>query len=105
MSKIIIAGERLHQIIVAPVVSEKSTRAAEKANQAVFKVLRDAKKPEIKRAVEVLFKVKVEGVRTLNVKGKSKRFGRFDGQRSDWKKAYVTLAQGQEIDLLSGAAS
>lgn len=105
MSKVIIAGERLHQIILAPVVSEKSTRAAEKANQAVFKVLRDARKPEIKRAVEVLFKVKVESVQTLNVKGKTKRFGRVDGHRSDWKKAYVTLAKGQEIDLMSGAAS
>ncbi len=105
MSKIIIAGERLHQIILAPVVSEKSTRAAEKANQAVFKVLRDARKPEIKRAVEVLFKVKVESVTTLNVKGKTKRFGQSNGHRSDWKKAYVTLAKGHEIDLMSGAAS
>ena len=93
MSKISIAGERLHKIILAPVVSEKSTRAAEKSNQAVFKVLRDARKPEIKLAVEKLFNVKVEGVRTLNVKGKSKRFGAFSGVRSDWKKAYVTLAE------------
>ncbi|WP_029919099.1 50S ribosomal protein L23 [Nevskia soli] len=105
MSKISIAGERLHKIILAPVVSEKSTRAAEKANQAVFKVLRDARKPEIKQAVEKLFNVKVEGVRTLNVKGKSKRFGAFSGVRSDWKKAYVTLAEGQEIDFLSGASN
>ena len=105
MSKISIAGERLHQIILAPVVSEKSTRAAEKSNQAVFKVLRDARKPEIKAAIEKLFNVKVEGVRTLNVKGKSKRFGAFSGVRSDWKKAYVTLAEGQEIDFLSGASN
>jgi large subunit ribosomal protein L23 len=105
MSKISIAGERLHKIILAPVVSEKSTRAAEKSNQAVFKVLRDARKPEIKLAVEKLFNVKVEGVRTLNVKGKSKRFGAFSGVRSDWKKAYVTLAEGQEIDFLSGASN
>ena len=105
MSKISIAGERLHQIILAPVVSEKSTRAAEKSNQAVFKVLRDARKPEIKAAIEKLFNVKVEGVRTLNVKGKSKRFGASQGVRSDWKKAYVTLAEGQEIDFLSGAAN
>ena len=81
MSKISIAGERLHKIILAPVVSEKSTRAAEKSNQAVFKVLRDARKPEIKAAIEKLFNVKVEGVRTLNVKGKSKRFGAFSGVR------------------------
>jgi large subunit ribosomal protein L23 len=105
MSKLKIAGERLHQIILAPVVSEKSTRVAEKQNQAVFKVLRDARKPEIKAAVEKMFNVKVEGVRTLNVKGKTKRFGASMGVRSDWKKAYITLAEGQEIDFLSGAAS
>ena len=97
MSKISIAGERLHKIILAPVVSEKSTRAAEKHNQAVFKVLRDARKPEIKAAVEKLFNVKVEGVRTLNVKGKSKRFGASQGVRSDWKKAYVRLKQGEKV--------
>ena len=100
MSKISVAGERLHSVILAPVVSEKSTRVAEKGNQAVFKVQRDARKPEIKAAVEKMFNVKVEGVRTLNVKGKNKRFGRFEGVRSDWKKAYVTLAEGQEIDFL-----
>jgi large subunit ribosomal protein L23 len=105
MSKIKIAGERLHQVILAPVVSEKSTRVAEKQNQAVFKVLRDAKKPEIKAAVEAMFSVKVEGVRTLNVKGKSKRVGQTMGQRSNWKKAYVTLAAGQEIDFLAGASA
>lgn len=105
MSKIKISGERLHQLILAPVVSEKSTRAAEKSNEAVFKVLRDAKKPEIKAAIEKLFNVKVEAVRTLNVKGKVKRFGGATGVRSDWKKAYVKLAQGQEIDFLAGANS
>lgn len=93
--------DRLHQIIIAPVISEKSTTAAEKANAAVFKVLRDAKKPEIKTAVEALFKVKVESVRTLNVKGKTKGFGRTPGRRSDWKKAYVKLAEGQELDFLA----
>ena len=93
--------DRLHQIIIAPVISEKSTTAAEKANAAVFKVLRDAKKPEIKTAVETLFKVKVESVRTLNVKGKTKGFGRTPGRRSDWKKAYVKLAEGQELDSLA----
>ncbi|MBV8063590.1 MAG: 50S ribosomal protein L23 [Nevskia sp.] len=105
MSKISIAGERLHRIILAPVVSEKSTRSAEKHNQAVFKVLPDARKPEIKAAVEKLFNVKVEAIRTLNVKGKTKRFGASMGVRSDWKKAYVTLAEGQEIDFLGGAAN
>lgn len=105
MSKAVIAGERLHQIILAPVVSEKSTNLAEQHNQFVFKVLRDARKPEIKRAVETLFKVEVKSVQTLNVQGKRKRFGRFQGKHSDWKKAYITLAAGQEIDLISDAAS
>lgn len=103
MSKIKLSGERLHQLILAPVVSEKSTRVAEKQNQAVFKVLRDAQKPEIKDAVEKLFNVKVEDVRTLNVKGKTRRLGATVGVRSDWKKAYVKLAEGQEIDFLAGA--
>jgi large subunit ribosomal protein L23 len=102
MSKLSVAGERLHQVILAPVVSEKSTRVAERGNQAVFRVLRTARKPEIKAAVEKLFGVKVEAVQTSNVKGKTRRFGRFEGVRSDWKKAYVTLAEGQEIDFLSG---
>lgn len=105
MSNMIIAGERLHQIILAPIVSEKSTRVAEKANQAVFKVRSDARKPEIRRAVEAMFDVKVVSVSTLNVNGKSKRFGRRLGRRSDWKKAYVTVAEGQQIDLISGASS
>ena len=100
MSKVM-AG-RLHRVIVAPVISEKATRVAEKRNQAVFKVLRDASKPEIKLAVEQLFKVKVTDVNTLNVAGKNKRFGQSMGRRSDWKKAYVTLAEGQEIDFAGG---
>ena len=97
--------ERLHQIILAPVISEKATRVAEKRNQAVFKVLPDAQKPEIKEAVEKLFNVKVTSVSTLNVKGKTKRFGQTVGKRSDWKKAYVTLAEGQETDFVGGAAN
>ncbi len=105
MSKHTFAGERLHQIILAPVVSEKSTRVAEKQNQAVFKVLRDADKLEIKKAVETLFSVTVTKVQTLNQKGKTKRFGQSMGVRSDWKKAYVTLAEGQEIDFLAGGAA
>ena len=96
---------RMQQIILGPVISEKSSRASEKRNQAVFKVARDAQKPEIKQAVEKLFNVKVEGVQTLNVKGKTKRFGQSIGRRSDWKKAYVTLAEGQEIDFVGGAAN
>ena len=97
--------ERLHQIILAPVISEKATRVAEKRNQAVFKVTRDAQKLEIKEAVEKLFSVKVTNVATLNVKGKTKRFGQSVGKRSDWKKAYVTLAEGQEIDFAGGATN
>lgn len=99
------SSERLHRIIVAPLISEKTTRLAEKHNQAVFRVLSDARKPEIKAAVEKLFNVKVESVRTLNVQGKRKRFGRFEGRRSDWKKAYVTLAEGQQIEMLAGGAA
>jgi large subunit ribosomal protein L23 len=106
MSKAVInaAGARLHNIILGPVISEKSSRLQE-TSQAVFKVLRDAKKPEIKRAVEKLFNVKVLDVRTLNVKGKVKGFGGRKGVRSDWKKAYVTLPAGSNIDLASGGAA
>ena len=106
MSNIKVAGERLHQVILAPVVSEKASRLQEKRNQHVFKVLPDAQKGEIKQAVEKLFNVKVEGVRTLNVKGKSRGSGGGrKGARSDWKKAYVTLAEGSQIDVMSGAAT
>lgn len=97
--------ERLLQVILAPVVSEKSTMVAEKNQQVVLRVATDATKPEIKAAVELLFNVKVEGVSTVNVKGKSKRFGRFVGKRKDWKKAYVSLVQGQEIDLTASPAA
>lgn len=99
------SNARMHQIILGPVVSEKSTRVAEKRNQAVFKVLKDAEKPEIKQAIEKLFKVKVESVQTMNMKGKTKRFGQSTGRRSDWKKAYVTLAEGQQIDFIGGSAN
>lgn len=91
--------ERLYKIILGPVISEKTAALAESANQVVFKVTRDAQKPEIKEAVEQLFKVKVESVRTLVVKGKTKRTRYGMGSRSDWKKAYVRLEQGQDIDF------
>ncbi|MBL8259985.1 MAG: 50S ribosomal protein L23 [Candidatus Competibacteraceae bacterium] len=91
---------RLLQILLAPHVSEKTNRLAERHNQVVFKVLRDATKPEIKGAVETLFNVKVKGVTVLNVKGKRKRFGAMQGRRSDWKKAYVSLEAGHEIDFV-----
>lgn len=91
--------QRLMQIILAPIVSEKSTRLAEKHHQCVFRVLRDATKLEIKAAVELLFNVKVCDVSTVNVSGKVKRFGRTLGRRKDWKKAYIHLAKGQDLDL------
>jgi large subunit ribosomal protein L23 len=91
--------ERLMQVLVAPHVSEKAARASEQGNQMVFRVARDATKPEIKAAVELMFEVKVDAVQVVNVAGKAKRFGGRKGQRSDWKKAYVKLAQGQTIDF------
>jgi large subunit ribosomal protein L23 len=95
--------ERLLQVLVAPHVSEKSTTAAETNNTVVFKVATNATKAEIKAAVEKLFEVQVKGVRTVNVKGKTKRTGQRIGKRSDWKKAYVTLQEGSDIDFVGGA--
>lgn len=92
--------ERLMQVLLAPHVSEKGSRLTEKANQVVFKVRPDATKAEVRKAVELMFEVKVEGVRVINVKGKSKRFGLAEGTRRDWKKAYVKLAEGQSIEML-----
>ncbi|AOZ51450.1 50S ribosomal protein L23 [Chromobacterium vaccinii] len=97
--------ERLLQVILAPIVSEKSTMIAEKNQQVAFRVATNATKPEIKAAVEMLFNVKVDGVSTVNVKGKVKRFGRSTGRRSDWKKAYVSLVEGQELDLTASPAA
>ena len=93
---------RIMDILRAPVVSEKAALAAENANQYVFRVATDASKQEIKKAVEKMFDVTVEQVRVLNVKGKTKRFGARLGKRSDWRKAYVRLAEGQEIEMLGG---
>ncbi len=95
--------ERLMNILLSPVVSEKSAMAADSANQFGFKVVTDATKPEIAAAVELMFDVKVEHVRTVNVKGKQKRFGATLGQRDSWKKAYVRLQAGQDIDFAGGA--
>jgi len=92
--------ERLMRVLVSPHVSEKSTRVGETSNQVVFKVLRDARKSEIKKAVEKLFSVKVENVQVLNVKGKRKGMTRSPGKRSDWKKAYVRLKDGDDIDFV-----
>ena len=99
-----IREERLLKVLNAPHISEKSTMVAETLNTIVFKVATDATKAEIKAAVEKLFEVKVEAVRTLNVMGKTKRTGARVGKRSDWKKAYVTLVPGQDIDFMGGAA-
>ena len=93
--------ERIFQILKSPHISEKSADLGDSANQAVFRVATDAQKSEIKTAVEQLFNVKVADVRTVNVKGKTKRQGMRRGKRSDWKKAYVSLEQGHEIDLAS----
>ena len=89
----------LMSVLEAPVVSEKSTLAAEKENRVVFRVKKTATKSQVRRAVELLFKVEVDSVHVLNVKGKAKRFGRFLGNRSDWKKAYVKLKPGFDIDF------
>ncbi|MDP3876839.1 MAG: 50S ribosomal protein L23 [Methylobacter sp.] len=86
-------------VLQAPIVSEKSTVAAEKNNQFVFKVQKQATKKQVKSAVELMFKVEVDSVQVLNVKGKQKRFGGALGQRSDWKKAYVKLKPGHDIDF------
>lgn len=96
-------SERLTTILVAPHVSEKAARVGEKANQYVFRVRTDASKPEIRAAVELMFDVTVEGVQVVNVAGKEKRFGRFVGRRNDWKKAYVSLKDGQTIDFAGTA--
>jgi large subunit ribosomal protein L23 len=92
-------AERLMNVVLAPVVSEKSTFVADKNRQYVFRVADRATKPEIKAAVELMFKTKVEDVTVLNVRGKERRFGRLSGRRRNWKKAYVRLAAGQEINF------
>jgi len=92
-------ADRLMNVLLAPIVSEKSTMLAERRRQYVFRVADDASKPEIKAAVELLFKTQVDSVTVSNVKGKAKRFGRFNGRRRNWKKAFVCLAPGQEINF------
>jgi len=91
--------DRLYSVILAPIVSEKSTMIGEKNEQVAFRVKHDATKPEVKAAVELLFKVQVDSVQILNQKGKTKRFGRFEGTRGNVRKAYVTLKPGQEINF------
>lgn len=97
--------QRLMQVLLAPQISEKATFVADKYEQVVFRVVPDATKPEVKAAVEMLFKVSVESVRIANVKGKTKRAGRHVGRRSGWKKAFVSLKPGQEINFVDGGAA
>jgi len=92
--------ERIMNILLAPVVSEKSSRLADANRQYVFKVMKDASKPEVRKAVELMFDVKVDSVQTSNMRGKVKAHGRSVGRRSDWKKAYVTLSEGHDIDFM-----
>jgi len=95
---------RLAQVLVAPIISEKATMVAEKHHQVLFKVLRDASKPEIKAAVELMFKVEVDSVQTVQHKGRQKKFGRSIGRRDHVKKAYVCLKAGQEINFAGEGA-
>jgi large subunit ribosomal protein L23 len=95
--------ERLMTVLLAPVVSEKGTFIADKYEQVVFRVVQNATKPEVKAAVELRFKVGVESVQIANVKGKQKRFGTHAGRRRNWKKAYVSLKPGQEINFAAEA--
>ena len=95
--------ERLYQVLLAPIISEKATMIADKNEQVLFRVVADATKPEVKAAVEALFKVEVESVQMLVNKGKKKRSGRVMGRRSDVKKAYVSLKPGQEINFTAEA--
>ena len=97
--------ERLLQVLLAPQISEKATYIADKNEQVIFRVATDATKPEIKAAVELLFKVQVKSVQVSNLKGKVKRFGRSMGRRSDVKKAFVCLKPGQEINFAEGGAA
>jgi large subunit ribosomal protein L23 len=92
--------EQIMKVLIAPIVSEKSTRLADENRQFVFKVVREASKPEVRKAVELMFDVKVEAVQIANVRGKTKRFGQSTGKRPDWKKAFVTLAEGHDIDFM-----
>jgi large subunit ribosomal protein L23 len=104
MSAVKFEESRLMRILVAPIVSEKATMVAEKNNSVTFKVLQDATKPEIRAAVELMFKVEVKGVSVVNTKGKTKRFGKSMGRRDNIRKAYVTLKPGQELNLGGEAA-
>ncbi len=100
-----VSEERLYQILLKPVISEKTTWVADQYQQIVFQVRKDARKNEIRLAVEKLFEVKVKSVQVVNVRGKVKRHGRSTGVRNNWKKAYICLAEGQDIDFMSMAGA
>lgn len=91
-----------YEVLIGPLLTEKGTIPKEGKNFVLFKVRRDTNKIEIKRAVEEIFKVKVDNVRTMNYKGKKKRVGRYEGRRSNWKKAIVTLKKGEKLDFVEG---
>ena len=99
------SNNRLMQVLLSPRVTEKTTRVGEQSNQYVFRVVTDAVKSEVRDAVEMLFDVNVESVRIVNVKGKNKSFRNRQGKRSDWKKAYVRVQEGQAIDFLGGESA
>jgi large subunit ribosomal protein L23 len=101
VAKVKVSTERMYELVRSPVITEKATRGSEH-NQVTFRVPLDATKPEIKAAIEGLFKVKVKAVNTLVVAGKTKRWQGHPGQRSDFKKAVVSLAEGQSIDVTTG---
>lgn len=92
--------QRLYQVLLAPHISEKTATASEMEGRHTFRVARDASKLEVRKAVEKLFDVSVKSVQIVNVRGKTKRFGQTEGKRSDWKKAIVRLAEGQDIDFM-----
>jgi len=108
MNTVKYSSERLMTVLLAPVVSEKGTYIADKHQQVIFRVMPNATKPEVKAAVELMFgkkdkPIEVMSVQIVNVKGKKKRFGQFTGRRRNWKKAYVCLKPGQEINFAAEA--
>jgi large subunit ribosomal protein L23 len=94
--------KNIYEVLQGPLLTEKGTLLKEKDNKVLFKVSKNANKIEIKNAVESIFKVKVDGVTTMNCKGKKKRMGKYEGRRSDWKKAIVTLKEGEKLDFIEG---
>ena len=94
--------KNIYEVLQGPLLTEKGTLLKEKDNKVLFKVSKNANKIEIKNAVESIFKVKVDCVTTMNYKGKKKRMGKYEGKRSDWKKAIVTLKEGEKLDFIEG---